>query len=221
MKKLLILIVLVVMGIAQVSAQKYYIPRFKKTKIERDYTLDNTKHKWAINLGGSYNACLGLQDKVKYGERGDKVTYPNSTHLSGGSFYLSAGYRFGDHIIAGLESGFQLQGTANSIPLYATLKYYYGKPVQTKRYRWFNYLNVGPQFYLGSSSKTMGGLVAAGGGLRFLMSRSTKFDLYMGYQLNMRQRVPAAGGKYDYDESDIKFRQYAHLVQVGINIPLW
>ena len=174
MKKLLILIVLVVMGIAQVSAQKYYIPRFKKTKIERDYTLDNTKHKWAINLGGSYNACLGMQDNVKYGERGDKVTYPNSTHLSGGSFYLSAGYRFGDHIIAGLESGFQLQGTANSIPLYATLKYYYGKPVQTKRYRWFNYLNVGPQFYLGSSSKTMGGFFGC------LMSSASIQKLFCG-----------------------------------------
>lgn len=221
MKKVLILMVLVVLGIGEVAAQKYYIPRFKKTKIERDYELENMSHKWAINMGGSYNACLGMQNVIKYGERGDKVNYPQSMDFSGGTFYLGAGYRFTENFIAGLEGGFQLQDNGNSIPLYATLKYYYGKAVQKQRYRWFNYLNAGPQFYLGDKTKVMGGLVAAGGGLRVLAGHTMKMDFYLGYQMNICNRIPSSNGKYDIPASDIKYRQFAHLIQVGVNIPLW
>lgn len=209
------------LGIGEASAQKYYIPRFKKTKIERDYELEKMSHKFAINLGGSYNICMGMQNSIKYGERGDQVTYNQSMPVSGGSFYLGVGYRFNENLIAGLESGLQLQDNANSIPLYASVKYYYGDAVQKKRYRWFNYLNVGPQFTLGSSSRGVGALAAAGGGMRVLAGRTMKMDLYLGYQLNMRNVIPSATGKYDIPASDIKYRQYAHLIQVGMNIPLW
>ena len=213
--------VLVLLAVGDAAAQKYYIPRFKKTKIERDYELEKTSHKFAINLGGSYNVCMGMQNSIKYGERGDHTSYNESMSVSGGSFYLGAGYRFNENFIAGLESGFQLQDNANSIPLYASLKYYYGKAVQKKRHRWFNYLNVGPQFYLGDRSRGVGGLLAAGGGLRVLAGRTMKMDVYMGYQINMRNCVPSSMGKFDVPASDIKYRQYAHLIQVGVNIPLW
>ena len=75
MKKVLILLVLVLLAVGDAAAQKYYIPRFKKTKIERDYELENTSHKFAINLGGSYNVCMGMQNSIKYGERGDHTSY--------------------------------------------------------------------------------------------------------------------------------------------------
>lgn len=213
--------VLALLAVGQVSAQKYYIPRFKKTKVERDYELENMSHKWAINLGSSYNVCTGMQNVIKYGERGDKVNYPQSMSVSGATFHLGAGYRFSENFIAGLESGYQLQDNGNSIPLYATMKYYYGKAVQKQRYRWFNYVNGGPQFYLNDKSKVVGGLVAAGGGLRVLAGRTLKMDWYMGYQLNIRNVKPSQDGKYDYPEGDIKYRQLAHLIQVGVNIPLW
>ena len=213
--------VLAFLAVGQVSAQKYYIPRFKKTKVERDYELEKMSHKWAINLGSSYNVCTGMQNIIKYGERGDKVNYPQSMSVSGATFYLGAGYRFSENFIAGLESGYQLQDNGNSIPLYATMKYYYGKAVQKQRYRWFNYVNAGPQFYLNDKSKVVGGLVAAGGGLRVLAGRTLKMDWYMGYQLNIRNVVPSQDGKFDYPEGDIKYRQLAHLIQVGANIPLW
>ena len=213
--------VLALLAVGQVSAQKYYIPRFKKTKVERDYELENMSHKWAINLGSSYNVCTGMQNVIKYGERGDKVNYPQSMSVSGATFHLGAGYRFSENFIAGLESGYQLQDNGNSIPLYATMKYYYGKAVQKQRYRWFNYVNAGPQFYLNDKSKVVGGLVAAGGGLRVLAGRTLKMDWYMGYQLNIRNVKPSQDGKYDYPEGDIKYRQLAHLIQVGVNIPLW
>ena len=212
---------LVLLAVADVAAQKYYIPRFKKTKIERDYTLDESKRKFVVNLGGSYNICMGMQNVVKYDERGDKVNYNQSMSVSGGTFYLGLGYRFNENIIATLEGGFQMQDNDNSIPLYASFKYYYGKAVQKKRYRWFNYLNAGPHFYLGENSKSVGGLVAAGGGLRVLAGRTMKMDIYMGYQLNMRSCFPSMGGKFDIPESDISYRQFAHLIQVGVNIPLW
>lgn len=213
--------VLVLLAVGEAAAQKYYIPRFKKTKIERDYELENTKHKFAINMGGSYNVCMGMQTAVKYGERGDKVNYKESMSVSGGTFYVGVGYRVSENFIAGLEGGLQLQDNDNSIPLYASLKYYYGDAVQKKRYRWFNYLNVGPQFNLGSSSKGVGALFAAGGGMRVLAGRTMKMDWYIGYQLNMRNCKPSDTGKYDIPASDIKFHQYAHLIQVGVNIPLW
>lgn len=221
MKKALILMVLVLIAVGEVAAQKYYIPRFKKTKIERDYELENMSHKLAINLGSSFNFGLGEQDLISYSKRGDAVNYPRRMSLSGGSFYLGAGYRFNENFIAGLEGGFQLQGKVHSFPLYASLKYYYGKAVQTKRYRWFNYLNAGPQFYLGDKYKTVGGLVAAGGGLRVLAGRTMKMDVYMGYQLGIRNCVPNTNGKYDIPASDITYRQLAHMIQVGVNIPLW
>lgn len=221
MKKVLILLVLVMLGVGEAAAQKYYIPRFKKTKVERDYELENMSHKWAINMGGSYNVCCGMQNSIKYDGRGDKVNYPQSMSVSGASFYLGAGYRVNEHFIAGLEAGYQLQDNANSIPLYASLKYYYGKAVQTKRVRWYNYLNAGPQFYLGSSSRGVGALAAAGGGLRVLAGRTMKMDFYMGYQLNMRNCKPSDTGKVDFPASDVKYRQFAHLIQVGVNIPLW
>ncbi len=221
MKRVLILMVLVLLAVGDAAAQKYYIPRFKKTKIERDYELENMKHKVAINMGGSYNICMGMQNVIKYGERGDKTSYNESMSVSGGSFYLGAGYRFTENFIAGLEAGFQLQDNDNSIPLYLSMKYYYGKAVQKKRYRWFNYLNAGPQFYIGSSSKTVGGLLAAGGGLRVLAGRTMKMDFYMGYQLNMRNCLPSDFGQHDIPASDVKYRQFSHLIQVGVNIPLW
>lgn len=221
MKKVLILMVLAFLAVGQVTAQKYYIPRFKKTKVERDYELEKMSHKWAINLGSSYNVCTGMQNIIKYGERGDKVNYPQSMSVSGATFYLGGGYRFSENFIAGLESGFQLQDNGNSIPLYATMKYYYGKAVQKQRYRWFNYVNAGPQFYINDKSKVVGGLIAAGGGLRVLAGRTMKMDWYMGYQLNIRNVKPSQDGKYDYPEGDIKYRQLAHLIQVGVNIPLW
>ena len=213
--------VLAFLAVGQVAAQKYYIPRFKKTKVERDYELEKMSHKWAINLGSSYNVCTGMQNIIKYGERGDKVNYPQSMSVSGATFYLGGGYRFSENFIAGLESGFQLQDNGNSIPLYATMKYYYGKAVQKQRYRWFNYVNAGPQFYINDKSKVVGGLIAAGGGLRVLAGRTMKMDWYMGYQLNIRNVKPSQDGKYDYPEGDIKYRQLAHLIQVGVNIPLW
>ena len=213
--------VLAFLAVGQVAAQKYYIPRFKKTKVERDYELEKMSHKWAINLGSSYNVCTGMQNIIKYGERGDKVNYPQSMSVSGATFYLGGGYRFSENFIAGLESGFQLQDNGNSIPLYATMKYYYGKAVQKQRYRWFNYVNAGPQFYINDKSKVVGGLIAAGGGLRVLAGRTLKMDWYMGYQLNIRNVKPSQDGKYDYPEGDIKYRQLAHLIQVGVNIPLW
>ena len=66
MKRVLILMVLVLLAVGDAAAQKYYIPRFKKTKIERDYELENMKHKVAINMGGSYNICMGMQNVIKY-----------------------------------------------------------------------------------------------------------------------------------------------------------
>lgn len=221
MKKFLILLVLVAMSVGEAAAQKYYVPRFKKTKVERDYKLDSKDHKFGINFGGGYNVCMGMLTSAKYGERGDKVTYKESMSVSGGSIHLGAVYRLTENFMAGLESGFQFQKNDNSIPLYATFKYYYGNAVQKKRTRWFNYLNAGTQFYLDSNSRLMGFLVGAGGGMRLLVGKTLKADFYLGYQLNMRPVVPCTDGKYDIPASDIKFRQYANVIQVGMNIPLW
>ncbi|MBR5864329.1 MAG: hypothetical protein IKY76_07185, partial [Alistipes sp.] len=60
-----------------------------------------------------------------------------------------------------------------------------------------------------------------GGGIRVLVGRTLKTDFYMGYQLNIRNVKPSETGKHDYPASDIKYRQFAHLIQVGMNIPLW
>lgn len=219
MRKLLLLLVMVTLGVATADAQKYYIPKFKKTKEVRDYEMD-VKRKVYLTLGGSFNMGLGFQNHIKYKDHGYDVKYDENMQFDGASVLLGGGFRVTENFHAGIETGVLIQAAINALPLYASLKYYYGPSTRQKRTRFFNYLNGGPQFYFNDKSKSTGYMVGAGGGMRLLLMKSVRTDFYVGYQLNVRGVKPNMNGSEQVNPSSIKFNQYAHVIQVGLSIPI-
>ena len=187
-------------GATAAQAQRYFIPKYKKKKEVRDYDLSNSERRWTVTFGGGYNM---------------------DPSLSGGAVNLGVGYKFTDNIVAGLEAGYLFQDNDDAIPIYGTFNYYYGPSTSTRRHRWFNYAHLGPQFYFNRSSKAVGAMGAVGGGVRGLLAKSMKVDFRIGYQLNMRRPNIADGGSYDLPASGVNFKQYTHVLELGVNIVLF
>ena len=57
----------------------------------------------------------------------------------GGNVMLNAGYLFNNHWRLGVEAGAQIQYNYTSVPVYATLHYFYGK----RKNCLFNFINAG------------------------------------------------------------------------------
>ena len=118
----------------------------------------------------------------------------------------------------GLETGVLFQDNGYAMPLYGTFNYYYGKPTMQQRYRWFNYVHLGPQFYMSRRAKAVGAMAGVGGGLRFLLKKSVRFDLFTGYQINMRRPEINQAGAYDLPDNCVDFKQYMHVFQIGLKM---
>lgn len=220
MKKLLLLLVMVTMGVATADAQKYYIPKFKKTKEVRDYELDSNR-KIYLTLGASLNLGLGSQNHIKYEDHGYDIKYDEDMgEMLGMNALLGVGYRVTDNFHAGIEFGALVQDRMNAWPLYASLKYYYGPSTRQNRTRFFNYLNGGPQFYSKDNLKSTGYMIGAGGGMRLLLMKSMRADVYLGYQLYMRGVHPNMNGSEQVDPASISFRKYTHSIQIGFSVPI-
>ncbi len=222
MKKILIMLVLAAMcGATAAQAQRYFIPKYKKKKEVRDYDLSNSERRWTVTFGGGYNMALGMRNRIRFGDRDYTVRYYEDPSLSGGAVNLGVGYKFTDNIVAGLEAGYLFQDNDDAIPIYGTFNYYYGPSTSTRRHRWLNYAHLGPQFYFNRSSKAVGAMGAVGGGVRVLLAKSMKVDFRIGYQLNMRRPNIADGGSYDLPASGVNFKQYTHVLELGVNIVLF
>ena len=208
-------------GATAAQAQRYFIPKYKKKKEVRDYDLSNSERRWTVTFGGGYNMALGMRNRIRFGDRDYTVRYYEDPSLSGGAVNLGVGYKFTDNIVAGLEAGYLFQDNDDAIPIYGTFNYYYGPSTSTRRHRWFNYAHLGPQFYFNRSSKAVGAMGAVGGGVRVLLAKSMKVDFRIGYQLNMRRPNIAGGGSYDLPASGVNFKQYTHVLELGVNIVLF
>ena len=221
MKKILMILVWVIFCGTSVSAQQYFIPKYKGEKIKRDFVLDNPKRKWTVTFGGTYNMAFGMTEHVNLKHQNDVVTYPHKMKLSGGSVLVGAGYKATENIVAGVESGVLFQDNGHAMPLYGTLNYYYGPATAQRRYRFFNYLHLGPQFYFNKErTKPIGAMAGVGGGMR-LMVGSGKIDFRVGYQINLRRPHVNDTGSYDLPASMVEYKQYAHVLQVGATIMLF
>ncbi|MBR4994438.1 MAG: hypothetical protein IKY82_00070 [Alistipes sp.] len=222
MKKILFLLVAVV-GFSMVAeAQQYFIPKYKGEKVERDFVLDNPKRKFTVTLGGTYNMAFGITDRVNLKHQNDVVTYPREIGFSGGSALLGVGYKATENIVAGVETGALFQDNGIAMPLYGTFNYFYGPATVQRRYRFFNYLHLGPQFYFKpSTTKPIGAMTGVGGGMRVLVANTAKLDFRLGYQLNLRRPVVEHSGGYDLPSSMVDYKQFAHVIQVGMTIMLF
>lgn len=216
------MLVAVIVCNTAVQAQRYFIPKYKGEKVERDFVMDNPKRKWTITFGGTYNMALGMNDRVNLKHQDDVVKYPRECDLSGGSILLGVGYKATENIVAGIETGALFQDNGYAMPLYGTFNYYYGPATVQHRYRFFNYLHLGPQFYFQPSrTKSVGAMAGIGGGMRLAVGGSGKIDFRVGYQLNMRRPVVADTGAYDVPESMVNYKQYTHVIQVGMTLMLF
>lgn len=217
MKKFLMLLVLVVMCGEIADAQNLYIPRYKKKKEVRDYDLENMERKWTISFGGGYDMTLGMQNRIHYTDYAETINYDGEPNFSGGGAWVGYGYKLGKHVVAGVESGFLYVDKMSMLPLYGTFKVYYGPVTRKHRTRWFNYLHVGPQFYFGSSYKTVGAVGSAGVGMRVLMAKTTKVDLQLGYRCTLRRPEFDMTGKHELNADNISYKQYLHGIHFGLN----
>ena len=217
MKKLLMLLVLLSMCGGMAYSQTY-IPKYKKKKEVRDYELSKSNRNWEFSLGSSCNFAIAQTDRIKYTEQGYTTRYNVSPDLMGSNVFLGAQYKWGEHLATGVEGGVLFQYNVYAMPIYCTLNYYYGESVMQQRYRWFNYLHLGPQIYMSSRAKVLGARPGVGGGLRFPLRKEVRFDLYAGYQINMRRPHINDKGAYDLPEKYSDFKQYMHVLQVGLKL---
>ncbi len=221
MKKFLMLLVLVVMCGEIADAQSLYIPRYKKKKEVRDYDLENMERKWTFTFGGGYDMTFGMQNRIHYKDYDETINYDGEPNFSGGGVWVGAGYKMGQHVVAGLEAGFLYVDQMSMAPLLGNVKVFYGPVTRQKRTRWYNYAQVGPQFYFGSSYKRVGAVAGAGVGMRVLMAKVTKVDLEIGYRCTLRRPEYDMMGKHELDSDNISYKQYLHGLHFGINFVLF
>ena len=75
-----------------------------------------------------------------------------------------------------------------------------------------------PFFFSFFGFSTTGAGAGAGVGLRLLLAQSARMELQLGYQMNMRRPEIYADGAHDVSLKGVKFNQYAHILQFGVNI---
>lgn len=216
MKKYLLLTLLAVFSFGVAAQAQRIVPKYKKKKEVREYDLGRSDRSWTVTFGGSYNMALGAFDRIRYIDRDDVVRYDRDPSLSGGSVHAGVGYKLTDHFTMGAETGMLFQYNDYALPLYGTATYYYGPSKGNLRHRWFNYVHLGPQFYFSGNTKT-GAMAAAGGGVRVVVGGSLKMDLQLGYQINMHRPDINDTGKYDLPAANVRYKEYTHLLQVGLN----
>ena len=218
----MLLVGMIFCATSMVEAQQYFIPKYKGEKVKRDFVTDNPKRKWTITFGGTYNMAFGMTDRISLKHQDDVVTYPRDSKLSGASALLGVGYKANEHIVAGVETGALFQDNGIAMPFYGTFNYYYGPATVQHRYRFFNYLHLGPQFYFEpSSTKTIGAMAGIGGGMRLVVGQTGKIDFRVGYQINLRRPVIDSSGTYDVPSSMVDYKQFTHVLQVGMAIMLF
>lgn len=221
MKKFLMLLVLVTVWCATAQAQRYYIPKYKRERVVEEADMHKQERKWTITLSASYDLSLGMQNRIHYKNRDDVVLYDEEADLHGVTAELGVGRKFGSHIIAGLSAGFNYSNSLKSIPVHGTFRYYYGKSVAVRRHRWFNFAEVGPQFFLDGGYKVIGASGVVGGGIRVLVRKSMRLDFQAGYRLTLLRPTYNRTGSYFLPESAVDYKRFMHGVMVGFNLTLF
>ena len=193
MKKYLILLVLAVVCCSTVQAQRYYIPRYKKQKEAREYEHFHADRKFTVTLGASFDMNLGMQNYINLDNDAAAVRYDQEPKLPAVTTTLGVSYLVSPHFVAGLEAGYSFSNENHIIPAYGTFKWYYGKEKHPHRVRWFNYLNVGPQFYTGSKYN-----VLYSSGFRYFINNASSpwAEIGNGYVRQSRLMVTGANMAY-------------------------
>lgn len=221
MKKFLILVVLMAVCYTTAQAQRYYIPKYKRERVVSEADMHKQDRKWTVTVSASYDLTLGMQNRINYKDLNDVVRYDEKTDLHGTNVSLGLGYKIGSHITTGLSTGFNYANGLKSMPVHGTFRYYYGPAVAARRHRWFNFAELGPQFYFSGGYKSLGASGVIGGGLRVLAMKSLRMDFQAGYRFTIVRPTINRTGSYYLPEKSVDYKQFMHGLMVGINLTLF
>lgn len=204
MRKLILLLLAMAMVIPAAEAKKRETP----DEIERK-TRSYAGWEWGVN--GRFNLVFFDMNYTKIiGETGVKDYRAHAKF--GGSITANGGYFFNNHWRLGAEVGVQMQYDYTTIPLVATLHYYYGK----RKTCLFNFLNLGTNMLINKGVR-FGATGAGGVGVRIQTPDSrNKYEITLGYQALMMNPRPDMSGSFEYLPKDVKRIKLDQSVFIGV-----
>jgi hypothetical protein len=206
MKKLILLLLAMAVVIPAAEAKKRETPE----EIERK-TRHYSGWEWGVN--GTFNLVFYDMNYTKIVNEVGVKDYRAFAKF-GGNVSLNAGYFFNNHWRLGVQAGAQIQYDYTTIPVVATLHYYYG----TRKTCFFNFLNLGTNLLLDHGIRP-GATGAAGLGIRIQTPESKqKYEITLGYQTLMMRPRPDDSGYFGYMPKDVKRLKLDQSVFIGLGI---
>jgi hypothetical protein len=206
MKKLILLLLAMVVMIPAAEAKRRETPE----EIERK-TRNYQGWEWGVN--GRFNLVFFDMNYTKLINEVGVKDY-RAWAKFGGSATVNAGYFFNNHWRLGGEIGAQMQYDYTTIPVVATLHYYYGQ----RKTCFFNYLNLGTNLVIDGGLRP-GATGAAGLGIRIQSPESeTKYEITIGYQTLMMRPRPDDSGQFGYMPKDVTRIKLDQSVFIGFGV---
>lgn len=206
MKKLILILLALAVFIPSAEAKRRETPEEIERKT-RNY------HGWEWGVNGRFNLVFYDMNYTKvFNEKG--VQDYRAWAKFGGSATFNAGYFFNNHWRLGAEIGAQIQYDYTTIPVVATLHYYYGK----RKTCLFNFVNLGTNLLINSGMRA--GATGAGGvGIRIQTPDSkTKYEITLGYQALMMRPRPDDSGQFGYLNDDVTRIKLDQSVFIGLGV---
>ena len=186
----------------------------KRRESEEEIARKTRHYKgWELGLAARANLIFYEMDYMRIsGQKG--VQAFKSQAKFGGNVMLNAGYLFNNHWRLGVEAGAQIQYNYTSVPVYATLHYFYGK----RKNCLFNFVNLGTNLLFDKGVR-LGSNCAGGVGYRIQAPDSKyKYDIMVGYQATLLRPRPEMEGIFQYKESDVKRHEFNQGVFIGFTL---
>lgn len=186
----------------------------KRRESEEEIARKTRHYKgWELGLAARANLIFYEMDYMRIsGQKG--VQAFKSQAKFGGNVMLNAGYLFNNHWRLGVEAGAQIQYNYTSVPVYATLHYFYGK----RKNCLFNFINAGTNILFDHGLR-FGATGAGGVGYRLQSpDGDMKYDITLGYQVLMLNPRPVIEGEFSFDRSDVNRKALNQCVFLGFGI---
>ena len=144
----------------------------------------------------------------------DPVTAYRTITKMGGNVMLTGGYLINNHWRVGLEAGAQIQYNYTTVPVVATLHYFYGK----RKNCLFNFLNLGTNVLFDKGMR-FGATGSGGVGFRIQAPDSDiKYDIMIGYNAQMVNPRPVIKEPYGFKPEDVNRKGINQMVFLGFGI---
>lgn len=206
MKRIAILVLLALMIIPTAEAKRRETPE----EIER-----KTRHYsgWEWGFAGRVNLVFYELDYMRIVGQKPVSAYKSLAKM-GGNIMLTGGYHFDNHWKLGFQTGAQIQYNYTTMPILASLHYYYGK----RKTCLFNFVDLGTNVIFGKGLH-FGATGSGGVGVRLQSPDSDmKYDIMLGYNVQMCSPLPVIKEPYGFDRRDVNRKALNQSVFIGFGI---